>query len=158
MGRRQKGCSAKLDRSTCVCKKSSGELTFKSKVCEEGNVFSALLTFGELAEHEKSPPAATIASHSDTLDTHSERVKIALSDTPGANRTNGAHPSVDQESERDDDTNGEDPSRYLKRDCRLDLARPSGEGKKIDGGKSVDSVDGYGDDKEDVEKEVRERG
>lgn len=30
----------------CVCKKGSGELTFKSKVCEEGDVFSALLTFG----------------------------------------------------------------------------------------------------------------
>lgn len=90
------------------------------------------------------------------MDAHSEGIQVAASDTLGAYGANGIRPSVNQQSERDDNAHGIDPARDRKWNCGLDLPGPSRKRQQIDGSKSIDAVHGQRNNKEVPEEEVGE--
>lgn len=99
-------------------------LTFKREVGEQSNVFSTLLTLGQLRKDQEPLPTPATLSHADTLEADGQRVQVALCDAARSNRPYGTYPSVDQEDKRQDDAAGENPSRDGKRDTWLYLTSP----------------------------------
>lgn len=128
---------------------------FKREVCEQSYVLGSFLTLGQLREYQKAFPSA---SWEHTLDTHSEGIQITARDTLGAYRTNGIHPSVNQESERDDNAHCIDPTRHGEWNRGLDLSGPLRKHQQVDGGKRIDAIHGQGNNEEKPEPEVREGG
>lgn len=88
------------------------------------------------------------------MNANCERVEVAASDTFRADRADGDHPSIYQQSEGDDDTDGVDPARDMERDGGFDLAGPSRESEEVHGGKSIDAIHGQRDEEEEPKEKV----
>lgn len=90
------------------------------------------------------------------MNANSERVEVAACDTFRADRADGDHPSIHQQSERDDDTDGVDPARDMERNGGFDLAGPSREGEEVHGSEGIDAIHGQGDEEEEPKEKVGE--
>lgn len=95
-------------------------------------------------------------SRTNTLDAHGEGIEIATRDTSGAYGADGLHPSIDQQSEGNNDTDGVDPTRDSKRDGGFNLSSPLRKGEQVDGSECVDTIDSERNDKEKVKPKVGE--
>lgn len=90
------------------------------------------------------------------MNADSERVKVAACDTFRADGADGNHPSVNQQSEGDDDTDGVNPARDVKRDGGFDLTSPSREGEEVNGSKGIDAIHGQRDDEKEPKEKIGE--
>lgn len=103
-------------------------------------------------------PSLPLFGQAHTLPDGSQRLEIALSNTTGANDANSTDPAVCQEDIRYDDGDGEDPFGDVEVDGRLHLAGPLVEGEEIDSGESVGGINTTGNEDEDPQPSIRERG
>lgn len=121
------------------------------------DILGSFLTFGQLGKDKEAFPPTTFPSEdSETLDTNGKRVQVASCDTARAHRTNRKHPSVNQESEGHENTDGENPTRDSERDGGLHATAPAREGEQVDSGKGIGSIDGKRDKQKHPEEEVGE--
>lgn len=125
---------------------------------EQSDIFSSLLTLGQLSEDKEPLPSPT-ASHADTLEARSQAVQETLCNASPAHNDYGAKEFVAKVGEGQENADGEDPFRDVEGDklSRFDLGRPLVEGQKLVGGEDVDCIDGDRDDERDPEESVGER-
>jgi hypothetical protein len=107
------------------------------------NILCSFFTFSQFGEDEETFPSTTLlGEHSETLDTNCKGVQVAPGDAARAHRTDGKHPSVDQESERHKNTDSEDPTRDSEGNSGFDAAAPVREGKQINSSECIDAING----------------
>jgi hypothetical protein len=121
------------------------------------DILGSFLTFGQFGKDKEAFPATTFSSEdSETLDANGKRVQIASCDTARAHRTNSKHPSVNQEREGHENTDGENPTRDSERNSGLHATAPAREGEQIDSGKGIGSIDGKRNKQKHPKEEVGE--
>lgn len=112
----------------------------KAEVGKEGNILGPLLTLGQLRENEEPPPS--LAAQTNTLDTDGQIVQIRFGNTSPPDDHLRSNMLVGNVHGREYNTDGEDPFGNVEGDGGLDFRGPFVEDQEIDGGKSINGVDG----------------
>ena len=120
-------------------------LTLEAKVGKQRNILGAFFALCELGKHQEAPPAMSTA-HPDAFPADGQIVEVALGNVAAFHDAKGAHPFKDEIEDRGDDAGGKNVLGDVDADGRLDIGGPSVKNEQVDGGKSVDGVEGDGQD------------
>jgi hypothetical protein len=109
------------------------------EIDKDSNPSGLLLTFSQFTENQK--PFIT-SGDPEGLPRYGKRVEIIIGDAVSFHDANSTDPFVKEKSPREQDTATENPFLDIKVDFGLNLTGPFVEGKQVDGGKGIKSVDG----------------